>query len=136
VRTLAVWIHPLVGLATTVLAFHGASLALRARRLGARGAEARRRHRALMPWVLGLVVASWAGGLASAWLWRDPEDLAASGHHQVGTFVVVAFALAAIAGRRINRDPRLRRVHPWIGAVALLASGVQIFLGLQIVPVR
>ena len=135
-KSLAVWIHPIVGLATTALALHGASLGLRARRLGRRGADARRRHRALMPWVLGLVVASWVGGLASAWLWRDPEDLAASGHHQVGTFVVVAFALAAVVGRRIDRDPWLRRVHPWIGAAALLASGVQIFLGLQIVPVR
>ena len=135
-KAVAVWIHPLAGLVTTALAFHGASLALRARRLGPRGASAMRRHRALMPWVLALVVANFAGGLASAWLWRDPEDLAASGHYQVGLFVVAAFAAAALVGLRIDRDPRLRRVHPWIGAAALLASGVQIFLGLQIVPVR
>jgi len=25
-------------------------------------------------------------------------------------------------------------VHPWIGATALLLSGVQVFLGLQLMP--
>jgi cytochrome b561 len=89
-----------------------------------------------MPWVLGLVIANFAGGLASAWLWRDPEDLAASGHYTVGIVVVGLFVLAATVGRRIDRAPRLRVLHPWIGAAALLASGIQIFLGLQIVPVR
>lgn len=134
--TVAVWIHPIAALATTALALHGASLALRGRRLGARGVPFLHRHRRLMPWVLALVVANFVGGLASAWLWRDPEDLAASGHHTVGMVVVALFALAGLLGLRIDRSPRLRTVHPWIGAAALLASGIQIFLGLQIVPLR
>lgn len=133
---IAVWIHPLAALVTTALAFHGASLALRARRLGPRGGALMRRHRALMPWVLALVVGDFVGGLGSAWLWRDPEDLAASGHYTVGVVVLVLFALAGAVGLRIARMPRLRAVHPWIGAAALLASAVQIFLGLQIVPLR
>ena len=133
---LVVWVHPVAGLLTTALAVHGASLVLRARRLGARGAPLRARHRRLMPWVFALVVANWIGGVLSAWLWRDPEDLAASGHFTVGTVVVLLFATAAVLGRAIDRHPWLRGVHPWIGAGALLASGVQIFLGLQIVPVR
>jgi uncharacterized protein DUF4079 len=136
VTTLAVWIHPIAALLTTALALRGASLALRGRRLGPRGAPLLMRHRALMPWVLGLVVANFVGGIASAWLWRDPEDLAASGHHQMGMVVVGLFVLAAVVGLRIDRTPRLRAVHPWIGAAALLASGVQIFLGLQIIPLR
>ena len=49
--------------------------------------------------------------------------------------VVALFTLAAVVGWRIDRMPRLRALHPWIGAAALLASGIQIFLGLQIVPV-
>lgn len=133
-KAVAVWIHPVAGLVTAALAAHGASLALRGRRLGARGAALRARHRAFMPWVLALVAANWVGGLASAWLWRDEEDLAGSGHFAVGTLVVALFATAALLGRRIDRDARLRAVHPWIGAAALLASGIQIFLGLQIVP--
>jgi hypothetical protein len=134
VSAVGVWIHPVAGLVATALALHGAGLALRARRIGARGATLRRRHRALMPWVVGLVVANFAGGLASAWLWRDPEDLAASGHYAVGALVVVLFVLAGALGLAIDRVPRLRAVHPWVGAAALLASGIQIFLGLQIVP--
>jgi hypothetical protein len=89
-----------------------------------------------MPWVLALVAANWIGGVLSAWLWRDPEELATSGHFTVGTAVVLLFATAAVLGRAIDRHPSLRGVHPWVGAAALLASGVQIFLGLQIVPVR
>ena len=134
--SLAVWIHPIAGLVTTALALRGASLALRGRRLGPRGGSLMAKHRALMPWVLGLVVANFVGGVASAWLWRDPEDLAASGHHAMGMVVVGLFTLAALVGLRIDRAPRLRAVHPWIGAAALLASGIQIFLGLQIVPLR
>ena len=133
---IAVWIHPLAGLLTTALALRGASLALRGRRLGPRGGKLLQQHRRLMPWVLALVVANFVGGLVSAWLWRDPEDLAASGHYQVGIVVVALFALAAVLGWQIDRAPRLRLIHPWIGAAALLASGIQIFLGLQIVPLR
>jgi hypothetical protein len=135
VTSVAVWIHPIAALVTTALALHGASLALRGRRLGPRGAPSLCRHRRLMPWVLALVIANYAGGLVSAWLWRDPEDLAASGHHQVGMVVVVLFTVAGVLGLRMDRTPGLRAVHPWSGAAALLASGVQIFLGLQIVPV-
>jgi len=89
-----------------------------------------------MPWVLALVVGNFGAGLLSAWLWRDPEDLAASGHYTVGLVVVGLFAVAGVLGLAIDRAPRLRAVHPWIGAAALLASGIQIFLGLQIVPLR
>ena len=131
---LAPWLHPIAGLVTTALAVHGASLALRGRRLGPRGAVLLARHRALMPWVYGLVLANFAGGTLSCWLWRDGEDLATSGHFAVGATLVVLFTLGALVSRRIAVDRRALLLHPWIGAAALLASGVQIFLGLQIVP--
>ena len=131
---IAVWIHPVAGLVVTVLAAHGASLALRGRRRGPRGAALRARHRALMPWVYALVLANFAGGVLSCWLWRDEEDLATSGHFGVGLVLVGLFSLGALVSRRMHVDPRARRLHPWIGAAALLAAGVQIFLGLQIVP--
>ena len=131
---IAVWIHPVLGLVTTALAVQGASLALRGRRGGVRGASLLGRHRALMPWVYGLVIANFAGGALSCWLWRDEEDLATSGHFTVGVMLVVLFSLGAWLSRRMPGDRRARAVHPWIGAAALLAAGVQIFLGLQIVP--
>jgi uncharacterized protein DUF4079 len=134
VTRVLVWIHPIVGLVATALAVHGMSLVVRARRIGARGARLRARHRALMPWVWGLVLVNFAGGAVSCWLWRDEDEMGGSGHFAVGILLVVLFTLAGLAGRRIDRDSRFRSVHPWIGAAALLAAGVQVFLGLQIVP--
>ena len=131
---IAVWIHPVLGLVATALAVQGASLALRGRRGGVRGAAALARHRALMPWVYGLVVANFVAGVVSTWLWRDEEDLATSGHFAVGAVLVLLFSANAWLSRRMHTDDRARLVHPWIGAAALLAAGVQIFLGLQIVP--
>jgi hypothetical protein len=124
------WVHPLLGLATVSVAVRQASLGLR----GRTAASARARHRRLGPWLLGLVVTNWLLGLGSVWL--DPRDLelAASGHFRVGSALVVLYGLAALVSRRIDRDPRARLVHPWIGAVALLLSGVQVFLGLQLLP--
>jgi len=84
--------------------------------------------------VLALVVANWLAGLASVRL--DPRgiELAASGHFQAGSGLVLLYGLAALVSRRIDVDPRARVLHPWIGAAALLLSGVQVFLGLQLMP--
>ena len=133
---IAVWVHPVAALVTNGLALYGVSLALKGRRLGRRGGPFLQRHRRVMPWVLAFIVADFVGGLVSAWLWRDPEDLAASGHYTVGVVVLALFVATAALGWRIDRSPRVRAIHPWVGAAALLASGVQIFLGLQIVPLR
>src|SRR5262249_48623663 len=69
-------------------------------------------------------------------VWLDPRDIevAASGHFRVGCALVMLYGLAALVSRRIDRDPRARAVHPWIGAAALVLSGVQGVLGLQLVP--
>ena len=130
----ALWVHPVLGLATVAVAVRQASLGLRGRAPGAGPAALRARHRRLGPWLLGLVVANWLLGLGSVRI--DPRDLAlaASGHFRVGSALVVLYGLAAVISRRIDRDPRARAVHPWIGAAALLLSGVQVFLGLQLMP--
>jgi len=128
------WVHPLLGLATVSVAVRQASLGLRGRAPGSGAPALRARHRRLGPWLLGLVVANWLLGLGSVWL--DPRDIevAASGHFRVGCALVMLYGLAALVSRRIDRDPRARAVHPWIGAAALLLSGVQVFLGLQLMP--
>ena len=133
-KSIGVWIHPVAGLVVTALALRGASLALQGRRLGPRGAVHFARHRRLMPWVYGLVIANFAAGLVSTWLWRDEEDLATSGHFTVGIVLIALLTTGAWLSRRIATDPRARALHPWVGAAALLMAGVQIFLGLQIVP--
>jgi len=128
------WAHPAAAAATILLAARGASLGLRGRPGHPRAERHRARHRALMPWVYGLVVASWAGGLASVWALRDDLTPAASGHFAVGTGIVVLFTAAALVSRWIAVDERARAIHPWLGAAALLLCGVQVFLGLQIMP--
>ena len=133
-RTLALYLHPAAGLAAAALAFYTASLGVRVRRR-ARGAEpARRRHRAIGPWLYALVLANWAGGLATL-RWLRPElEVAESGHFLVGNLLCALFTAAALLSRRIDLDPRARTVHPLVGAAALLLSGVQVFLGLQLLP--
>ena len=121
VRHAALFIHPVVGLAVVALAVHSAA-ALRAR------------HRRLGPWVLGLVAINWVAGLVTVWFDPRNPDLATSMHFRVGTGLVVLYGTAALISRWIDDDPRARAVHPWIGAVALLLSGVQVFLGLQLMP--
>ncbi|TMA57717.1 MAG: DUF4079 family protein [Deltaproteobacteria bacterium] len=128
------WAHPAAGAVTILLAARGATLGLRGR-AGRRGAEHyRARHATFMPWVYGLVLVSWAGGLASIWALRDDLAPAASGHFAVGTAIVALFSAAALVSRWIATDARARAIHPWIGAAALLLCGVQVFLGLQIMP--
>jgi hypothetical protein len=122
------WAHPVLGGTAIALASYGASLGLRGRRVAA----VRRRHAALMPWVYGLMLLSWAGGLATVWAVREDLEVAASGHFTVGSGIIALFTLGALLSRRVPVDPWARRLHPWVGALALLLSGVQVFLGLEI----
>jgi hypothetical protein len=133
-RTVLVYLHPAISLATVVLAGWGASLALRSRLPRRDAAECRRRHAALMPWVYLLVLLNWPAGYAAT-VWLRPEiEAAASGHFAVGIGIVGVFTAAALLSRRVRVDPRARAIHPIIGAVALLLCGIQIFLGLQLLP--
>ncbi len=134
VRHAALFIHPVVGLAVVALAVHSASCAVRGRAPGLDAAALRARHRRLGPWVLGLVAINWVAGLVTVWFDPRNPDLATSTHFRVGTGLVVLYGTAALISRWIDDDPRARAVHPWIGAVALLLSGVQVFLGLQLMP--
>ncbi len=123
-------LHPLVALATIALLAYGGGLGLKGRRLSG----SRARHAALMPWAYALVLVAWAGGVVTVWRVRDDLDLAASHHFTVGSLIVALFTAAALLSRRIEVDPLARRIHPWIGAAALLLCGVQVFLGLAIMP--
>jgi hypothetical protein len=131
---LTAWIHPVAGFLAVGLVVRGATLGWGARRRGPAAAIARRRHARLMPWVYGLVLLTWAGGLVTVWALRDDLDAAASGHFSVGSLIVALLTAGGLLSRRIRTDPRARLVHPWVGAAALLLCGVQVFLGLQIMP--
>jgi hypothetical protein len=128
------WAHPILGGVTIVLAFRAAGFALASRSGGVAGAQARARHRALAPVALVLVVASWLLGTWTVWARRPKLVVGESGHFTVGSVVVGLLAVSFLLSRRMPRDHWARLVHPWVGAVALILLGVQVFLGLQIMP--
>jgi hypothetical protein len=131
---LVVHLHPLAALGTIAVAVYVASLGFRSRR-PRRDAEAvRRRHAAIMPWVYASFLVNWAGGLATV-RWMRPElEATESGHFALGSALVALFTLTALLSRRVSSDPRARILHPLVGAAALVLCGVQIFLGLQLLP--
>lgn len=131
---MTVWLHPAAALVTVALAAYAASLGLASRRTTGRAVAARRRHAALAPWVYGLVIANWAGGLVTVLALRADLALepAASGHFAVGSVIALLFTTAAWLSRRIPADARARTLHPLLGATAVVLCGVQVFLGLRI----
>jgi hypothetical protein len=88
----------------------------------------------LGPWLYACVLGNWCAGLATVWVARPEMGLAESGHFTVGSAITVLFTAAALLSRRVPVDARARAVHPILGAAALLLSGVQVFLGLQLLP--
>jgi len=127
-------VHPIAAFATIALAVYAASLGVRARAARPSAAWARRRHARLGPWLYLLFLLNWMGGLATVeWLTPDVED-AAGTHFAVGSAIMACLTAAALLSRRIGVDGRARTVHPLLGAAALLLCGLQVFLGLQLLP--
>lgn len=126
------WVHPVLAAVTTALAFFAASLGFRARR-HARDLEARRRHARLAPRMYVLVLVNWGLGFVTVW-WFRREDLAASGHFTVGSTIVALLSAGAALSLRVPTDARARAIHPLLGAAALVLFGLQVFLGLQLLP--
>lgn len=124
------WFHPALGLlAVAVLV-----------RAAARGSALRQKKRlppghfvhpklAAVAWLL--VALNWGLGLATVRFFRPELTVAESTHFQAGTALLVVLTITGVVSFWIQRDPRVRRLHPAIGAVALLLAGVQVFLGLQ-----
>ena len=132
--SLVLYLHPIAGLAATGLAAYQASLGLRIRQSRPDAAASRRRHAVVGPWLWGLYAVNWLGGLATV-RWSRPEiDTAASGHFSLAGAIVALLTAGALVSRRVPVDRWARAVHPVIGATALLLSGVQVFLGLQLLP--
>lgn len=127
------WLHPILAAVTTALAFTAASLGFRARRGGRDALPARRRHARLAPVMYVLVIVNWGLGVVTV-RWLRPDDVAASGHFAVGSGIVALLSAGAALSLRVPVDARARAIHPLIGAVALVLFGVQVFLGLQLLP--
>jgi hypothetical protein len=128
------YLHPLAGFVAIAVAAWAASLGLRSRTARPDAGRARVLHRRVAPCAWALVVLNWIGGLAVVWALQPELERGTSGHFTVGTAIVGLLSAGALLSRRVPTDPRARAVHPWLGAAALLLSGVQVFLGLQLLP--
>lgn len=128
------YLHPVVALVAIALAAYQASLGVRSRAARAGADRARRHHTALGPWLYTLFLLTWLGGWATVeWVTPDVEETAET-HFAVGSAIMACLTAAALLSRRIGRDRRARTIHPLLGAAALLLCGVQVFLGLQLLP--
>jgi nitrate reductase gamma subunit len=128
VASVVPWFHPLCGLVTVALLFRAAQRGLALRRGVVHDRHLEHPTLAFLAWLL--VVVNWVLGLATVWLVRDDLEVAASTHFQAGTGLLGVLTLTGLVSLWIA-DPRVRRIHPMLGAVALLLAGVQVFLGLQ-----
>lgn len=129
---LIAFLHPLVALLSLAFLAYVASLGLRSRdRLEA---HLRPRHARLAAWAYALMIANVVGGLVSTWGLRP--DLAARGpmHLRLGVAVVVVMTAAAWLSRRIPDDATARLLHPLLGLLALVLSGLQVFFGMPLLP--
>jgi len=123
------WLHPALGLAAVALLAHAARRGLDIRRRVRSSGRVSHPTLARRAWLF--VAVNWVLGLLTVHFFRPDLDLAASTHFQAGTTVLILLSIAGLSSRWIDADPRIRRIHPAIGAVALLLAGVQVFLGLQ-----
>jgi hypothetical protein len=127
--TVVPWLHPATGLLAVALLVKAAR-----RGLAVRSGPVPDRHLAhprlaFFAWLF--VLGNWGLGLLTVWAYRPELELAASTHFKAGTALLGLLTLAGVLSFWIFADPRVRRLHPVIGAAALLVAGIQVFLGLQ-----
>ena len=127
--TVVPWLHPATGLLAVALVVKAAR-----RGLAVRHGPLPYRHLAhptlaVCAWLF--VLGNWVLGLLTVRFYRPELDLAASTHFQAGTALLGLLTLAGVLSLWIYADPRVRRLHPVVGAAALLLAGIQVFLGLQ-----
>ena len=123
------WLHPATGLLAVAVLVQAARRGLAVRSGSPRRARVAHPRLAFFAWLF--VLANWLLGLLTVRLYRPELDLAASTHFKAGTALLGLLTLAGVLSFWIFADPRVRRLHPVIGAAALLVAGVQVFLGLQ-----
>jgi hypothetical protein len=132
-----VWVHPVLMTALLALALAVLREGLRIRRgriLGRRVDS--RRHRRLGRVALPLLVAGFAGGLASmAWL-RPEEPLAGSAHFRLALPAILGLSAGGLLGLRLERGAggSTRALHAWLGALGLLLGLAAAGAGLAILP--
>lgn len=130
--SLSDYAHPLFAALSLGLWFYAGSLGLRGRIAWPRERPALlSRHRSVAPLAAVTLVSAFAsGGLAVA-VGRPDLKLGATVHFRLGCTLLFLVAALALSSRWMHL-PWIRALHPWCGAVSLLAAAAQVFFGLQI----
>ena len=126
------FLHPLLALASIFFLAYVASLGLRSRDRVDR--HLRPRHARLARWAYGWMIANLVTGVLSTWALRP--DLGARGpmHFRLALGVVSLMSVAALLSRRIGTNETARVLHPILGLLALVLSGLQVFFGMPFLP--
>jgi hypothetical protein len=126
------FLHPLTALASLGFLAYVASLGLRSREPVDR--HLRPRHARLAPYAYAVVLGNLALGTFTTWAWRSDLTLLASVHFRLGIAIVALLSLGALLSRWNAVDERARILHPILGLLALLLSGLQVFFGMPMLP--
>lgn len=128
------WLHPVLGITAVLLVAWMAMAGLRSRQRDPYAPQARRLHRRYAPLAGLLVVLAALAGTTSVGLLRQDMDLGQTWHFRVGWTAATLSVLTWLSSRRIHQQPRLKRVHPWLGLLLLAACATVALLGLDLLP--
>lgn len=129
---LLAFLHPILALLSLAFLAYVASLGLRSRERS--GRHLRARHARLAPWAYGWMLVNFGGGVLSTWILRPDLTLAATAHFRIGMIIVVLLGGTALLARAISGNDSARLLHPMLGLLALVLSGLQIFFGMPMLP--
>jgi hypothetical protein len=126
------FLHPLLALASILFLAYVASLGLRSRERIDR--HLRPRHARLAGWAYWWMIGNLVTGVVTTWTLRP--DLSARGpmHLRLGVIVVLLMSVAALLSRALGRNETARVLHPIVGLLALVLSGLQVFFGMPLLP--
>lgn len=128
------FLHPLFGVLTIAFSVWIMSRGLAARSGTKHATRARRVHRRWAPWAFACMLLSGLSGTASTLVLRPDLTLGETWHLAIGWTAIGWMGAAGLLTRAFTRDPRLRRVHPWLGVGSVVLAIVQGIVGIELLP--
>lgn len=132
VPRLLAFLHPISALLGLAFLAYVASMGLRSRDRS--GRHLRARHARLAPWAYGWMAANFVGGVLSTRYLRPDLTLADNAHFRFGVILLVLMGVTALLARAIGTNETARLLHPMLGLLALVLSGLQVFFGMPMLP--
>jgi polyferredoxin len=126
------FLHPLTALATLAFLAYVASLGLRSRERFDR--HLRPQHARLARYAYALMGGNLVAGTLSTWAWRSDMTVLGSMHFRLGLAITVLLSVTALVSRWVGAKESARILHPLLGLLALVLSGLQVFFGMSLLP--